>query len=82
MYYINTAPPHAHSIVYEYSHDLRGDHEKTDPMIFGHFGISNAYAYLDPGTGSIIVQMLIGTLVGAGVAIKVYWQKIKMRFTK
>ena len=51
-------------------------------LIFGHFGISNAYAYLDPGTGSIIAQMLIGTLVGAGLAIKIYWQKIKMKFMK
>ena len=51
-------------------------------LIFGHFGISNAYAYLDPGTGSIIAQMLIGTLVGAGLAIKIYWQKIKMIFMK
>ena len=51
-------------------------------LIFGHLSISNAYAYLDPGTGSIIAQVIIGTLVGAGVAIKVYWQKIKMRFTK
>ena len=51
-------------------------------LIFGHLSISNAYAYLDPGTGSIIAQVIVGTLVGAGVAIKVYWQKIKMRFTK
>ena len=51
-------------------------------LIFGHFSISNAYAYLDPGTGSIIAQMLIGTLVGAGLAIKIYWQKIKMIFMK
>ena len=51
-------------------------------LIFGHLSISNAYAYLDPGTGSIIAQVIVGTLVGAGVAIKVYWQKIKMRFTR
>ena len=51
-------------------------------LIFGHFSISNAYAYLDPGTGSIIAQMLIGTLVGAGLAIKIYWQRIKMKFMK
>ena len=51
-------------------------------LIFGHFSISNAYAYLDPGTGSIIAQVIIGTLVGAGLAIKIYWQKIKMKFMK
>ena len=51
-------------------------------LIFGHFSISNAYAYLDPGTGSIIAQMIIGTLVGAGLAIKIYWHRIKMKFMK
>ena len=51
-------------------------------LIFGHLSISNAYAYLDPGTGSIILLSIIGPLVGAGLAIKIYWQKIKMRFTK
>lgn len=51
-------------------------------MIFGHFSISNAFAYLDPGSGSVIIQMLVGTLVGAGIALKLYWQKIKMKFLK
>ena len=51
-------------------------------LIFGSFSIKNAYAYIDPGSGSIIVQMIIGTLIGAGVALKLYWQKIKMKFQK
>ena len=37
----------------------------------------NAFAYIDPGTGSIIVQMIIGELVGVGIAIKVFWYRIK-----
>lgn len=51
-------------------------------MVFGHLSISNAYAYLDPGSGSIIIQMLVGTLVGVGIALKLYWQKIRMKFLK
>tara|TARA_Y100000996_G_C22315083_1_gene557854 strand:+ start:522 stop:713 length:192 start_codon:yes stop_codon:yes gene_type:complete len=51
-------------------------------LILGQFSISNAFAYIDPGSGSMIVQMLIGTLVGAGIAVKIYWQKIKMKFMK
>ena len=51
-------------------------------LIFGQFSISNAFAYIDPGSGSMIVQMLIGTLVGAGIALKIYWQKIRMKFMK
>jgi hypothetical protein len=34
-------------------------------------------AYLDPGSGSFILQALIATLAGALVAANIYWQKIK-----
>jgi hypothetical protein len=33
-------------------------------------------AYVDPGTGSFVFQVLIGALLAAGVAIKVWWRKI------
>lgn len=51
-------------------------------MGIGHLSISNAFAYLDPGSGTIIIQMLAGALIGAGIALKLYWQKLKMRFMK
>ena len=38
--------------------------------------IHNAYAYLDPGTGSYVLQILIASLLGAAFAIKIFWQKI------
>ena len=41
---------------------------------------SDAYAYIDPGSGSILFQSLIGVLVGAVVAVKMYWLKIKNYF--
>ena len=41
---------------------------------------SDAYAYIDPGSGSILFQGLIGVLVGAVVAVKMYWLKIKNYF--
>jgi hypothetical protein len=40
-----------------------------------------AYAYLDPGTGSYIFQILIAAVVGVGFLVKVYWGKIKSLFT-
>jgi len=46
-------------------------------LIFNELFVSDAFAYLDPGTGSIIIQSLIGALVAAGIALKVYWTKIK-----
>jgi len=50
-------------------------------FIFHQFFISNAYAYIDPGSGSLIIQMLIGTLVGLGITLKIYWHKIRMKFS-
>ena len=38
---------------------------------------TNAYAYLDPGMGSIILQGIIATIAGTSLTIGIYWQKIK-----
>jgi len=38
------------------------------------------YAYLDPGTGSYILQLIIAAFFGVGFAVKVYWKKIKSFF--
>ena len=43
---------------------------------------SPAHAYLDPGTGSYIFQLLLAALVGLGFLIKVYWKKIKSFFAR
>ena len=40
-----------------------------------------AFAYLDPGSGSIIIQTIIGALVGIGITVRVYWERIKMKFS-
>ena len=39
-------------------------------------------AYLDPGSGSFLIQLLIAGLVGAGFLIKVYWKKLKGLFNR
>ncbi len=39
-------------------------------------------AYLDPGTGSLILQALVAVLAGAAVAITSYWQKIRAFFQR
>lgn len=33
--------------------------------------------YLDPGSGSFLLQLLIAALLGIGVAIRASWTKIK-----
>jgi hypothetical protein len=40
-----------------------------------------AYAYLDPGTGSYIFQLLIAGVVGLAFVIKIFWGRIKGFFT-
>jgi cytochrome b561 len=35
-----------------------------------------ANAYVDPGTGSYVFQVLIGVFLGAAVAVKVFWRRI------
>ena len=37
----------------------------------------DAHAYLDPGTGSFILQLIIATLVGVMFGVKAYWYKTK-----
>ena len=37
----------------------------------------DAHAYLDPGTGSYVLQMIIAGLLGAAFAIKMSWFRIK-----
>ena len=36
-----------------------------------------AYAYLDPGTGSYVLQLVLGALVGMLFALKVFWRNIR-----
>ena len=48
-------------------------------LSFGFF-VSDAFAYIDPGSGSLVIQMIIGALVGVGITIKLYWFKLKEKF--
>lgn len=41
-----------------------------------------ACAYLDPGTGSFVMQVTIAMAVSAGFAIKTFWKQIKSLFSK
>lgn len=36
--------------------------------------------YLDPGSGSIIIQLAIAAIVGIGVAVRASWGSIKKLF--
>jgi len=42
----------------------------------------SAFAYIDPGTGSILLQGLLAGLAAVAVAGKVFWLRIKSFFTR
>lgn len=50
--------------------------------VFLFFGIftQKAYAYLDPGTGSYIFQLVIAAGIGVLFAVKLFWTKIVLFF--
>ena len=35
-------------------------------------------AYLDPGTGSMMLQVILGGIAAVGVALKLYWHKFRV----
>lgn len=41
---------------------------------------TGSYAYLDPGTGSYIFQLLIAGAIGGLFTLKIYWNKITAYF--
>ena len=41
-----------------------------------------AHAYIDPGTGSFLLQILIAALVGTALSVKIFWNKVKNLFKK
>ena len=40
-----------------------------------------AHAYLDPASGSMMLQLLLGGLAGAAVTLKLFWRKLRSRIT-
>jgi hypothetical protein len=48
-------------------------------VIIAIFIATPAYAYLDPGTGSAILQGILGALAAVAVVTKLYWYRI-LRF--
>ena len=45
-------------------------------LLFWLIAAPNAHAYIDPGSSSFIVQMLIGAAAGAALAIATFWRRI------
>jgi hypothetical protein len=42
----------------------------------------HVYAYLDPGTGSMIFQAAMAALAATAYAVRVYWGKLRKLFSR
>ena len=53
------------------------------PIFFLYFSSINvAHAYIDPGTGSIILQAILGFIASIVVGASFYWHKFKLFIKK
>jgi len=41
----------------------------------------NCFAYLDPGTGGVILQIILGGIAGLLVSARLYWASVRNFFT-
>ena len=48
------------------------------PYIF----VNRAYAYIDPGTGSMIIQAVIAAIAVASVSIGIFWRRLRAFFER
>lgn len=51
-------------------------------LIVELFMSQKAFAYLDPGTGSLIAQLVVATIAGVGCTLAVWKEKIISLFKK
>ena len=38
---------------------------------------TDVHAYLDPGTGSMLLQVILGGIAAVGVVFKLYWHRFR-----
>jgi len=41
------------------------------------FSLSKTSGYIDPASIGVVIAMIVGAFVGAGMTLRVYWLKIK-----
>ena len=50
-------------------------------VTFYFLSIAKAYAYLDPGSGSLFAMLMV-FLASAAASISIYWRKVKKLFKR
>jgi len=60
-----------------------GDRRRLMLLAVGPFLLmSQASAYIDPGTASVVWQFILAVLLGAAFTVRLYWTRIKDAFRK
>lgn len=47
-----------------------------------NYSITTIANYIDPGSASAFMAVIIGAIAGVGMTIKMYWFKIRQKFSK
>ncbi len=52
-------------------------------VVFAYLAFASpAHAYLDPGSASLLVQLLVGSVAGGLIVVKIYWVRLKRLFRR
>tara|TARA_Y100000758_G_scaffold219319_1_gene157929 strand:+ start:463 stop:642 length:180 start_codon:yes stop_codon:yes gene_type:complete len=51
-------------------------------LLLNGFSLIKISGYIDPGSATAIMAMIIGAIAGIGMTLKMYWFKIKHKFSK
>jgi len=46
------------------------------------FFLLEVSGYIDPGSATAVMAMIIGAIAGAGMTLKLYWFKIKQKISR
>ena len=46
------------------------------------FSLSKYSMYIDPASLTVIIAMIVGAFVGAGMTLRVYWLKFKHKLSR
>ena len=53
-----------------------------DSFLLNGYSLIKFSGYLDPGSLSALMALIIGGIAGAGMTLKLYWYKIKLKISR
>ena len=51
-------------------------------LLLNGFSLIKIPGYIDPGSATAMLAMIIGAIAGIGMTLKMYWFKIKQKISK